>query len=135
MEPAQPSEPDLPVFSSEFQRCIAETDSMQVDLPPALSSIPVSSFSAPECPHPSASPPASRTAKRSRRLGEQPIALQGCSTEATSVAEVAGVRRSTGPRRSKRRMVTEAPLAERRLVSETAASQDSNDKLAEVEVN
>jgi hypothetical protein len=32
-------------------------------------------------------------------------------------------------------MVAEAQLAKRRLVSETAASQDSNDKLAEVEVN
>jgi hypothetical protein len=108
---------------------------MQMDLPPALPSLPVSSFSPPGCPHPSASPPAIRTAKRRRGPGEQPIARQECSTEATSGAEVAGVREPTGLRRSQRRRVPEAQVAERRLVSETAARQDSNDKRAEVETN
>jgi hypothetical protein len=56
-----------------------------------------------------------------------------CSIEATSGAEVAGVREPTGLRRSKRRRAPEAQVAESRLVSETAARQDSNDKQAEVE--
>ena len=132
MESGQPSEPNLPMSCAESQQCTAETDSTQVNLLPVPPSIPVSSFSPPACPHPSASPPAIRTAKR-RGPSEQPIACQGCSIEATSGAEVAGVREPTGLRRSKRRRAPEAQVAESRLVSETAARQDSNDKQAEVE--
>lgn len=131
MESAQPSEPTTPC--AESQQCTAETDSTQVNLLPVPPSIPVSSFSPPACPHPSASPPAIRTVKRRRGPGEQPIACQGCSTEATSGAEVAAVREPTGSRRSKRKRVPEAQVAESRLVSETAARQDSNDKQTEVE--
>ena len=134
MESAQPSEPNLPTPCAESQQCTAETDSTQVNLLPVPPSIPASSFSPPACSHPSASPPAIRTTKRRCGPGGQPIACQqACSAEATSGAEVAGIREPTGLRRSKRKRGPEAQVAESRLVSETAARQDSNDKQAEVE--
>lgn len=118
-----------PVSSSDFQWRTVETNNIRVTLQPALSFTPASSFSTPECPLPPASAPVIRTAKRRHRLGEQPIALQKWTTEATSAAEVASVRRQT----SSRKMIIEAQLAESRRVSETFASQDSNAKPAEVE--
>jgi hypothetical protein len=132
MEPAHPSEPDLPVSSEDSQRRIAETNSMRTVPQSAPPFAPVSST--PECSLPSASPPVTRTSKRRRRLGEQPpIAPQEWTTDATSVAGVASVRGQTS---SRKEMVAEAQLAERRRVGGTAAaSQDSNDKSAEVEVS
>ena len=134
MEPAQPSESDLPVSSSVSQKRTAEIDSMRTVPQYALPFTPVSST--PECTLPSASPLILRTARRRRGPDEQPlIAPQEGSTEAMSVAEVASVCGQTG---SRKKMVTGAQLAERRRISEAsaaAASQDSNGKPAEVEVS
>src|SRR6516225_2565471 len=103
MEPAQPSEPDLPVSSSVSQRRIADTNSVRTVPQSALPFAPVPPT--PECTPSSASPPVLRTARRRRGPDEQPlIAPQEGSTEATSVAEVASVRGQTGPRK---KMVTE----------------------------
>lgn len=132
MEPAQPSAPDLPVSSEDFQQPSAEPNSMRVALQSAPPFAPTCSSSTPECPLPAASPPVTRSAKRRRGLDEQPTASQEWATEATSVAGVASVRR---PASSREKVVTEAELAKRRRISKTAAaSQDSNDKPAEVEI-
>lgn len=138
MESAQSSKPDLPVSSSVSQKRTAEIDSMRAVPQYALLFTPVSST--PECPLPSASPLVLRTARHRRRLDEQPlVAHQERSTEATSVAEVSSLCGQAG---SRKRVVIEAQLAERRRVSETtaaaaaaAASQDSNDKPAEAEAS
>ena len=128
MEPVQPSAPDLPVSSSDFLRCPAEPNSVQVD----LQSAPAPVTSVPECPLPSASPPLTRAAQRRRRLDEQPIASKERTTKATSVAGVASVSSSR-----KRKRLTGAQLAKMRRANEAAAaaSQNSNnnDEPAEVE--
>ena len=119
MESAQPSAPDLPVSSPDFQRRAAEPSSMRMALQSATS---------PQRPLPSVSPPVTRSAKRRRGLGEQPIASQ------ERIVKPATIARAASFPGSRKRMATEVQLAERSRVSETAAaSQDTNDKSTEVE--